>query len=119
MNIKPGKCRVTPMGGGPERNVELGRPACEKDTVLIADDVPHKEVQVVPTLTVEMSGIVDLCPWNDPPLLVNDIDIIEALEKELTKCSVQPVRDTSSRFAGQVTISIRMTGDLEEKEATS
>lgn len=99
--------------------VNLGRKQSADDGPLIADDVPHGEVQMVPTLTVKMSGIVALCPWSDPPLLINDIDIIQALENELRKCRVQPVRDAQMRFAGQITIGIRMTGDLEEKEATS
>lgn len=119
MTIKPGRYRVKPMGGGPEQTVDLGRPECEKDTELIADDVPHREMQIVPTMTVRMTGIVSLKPWTEPPLMVNDIDIIRALDTELRKCGVKPVRDNSDCFAGQVTISVRLMGDLEEKEAES
>ena len=116
MNIKQGKCRVQPIGGGPEQIVNLGRPEREKDTVLVADDVPHTETQVVPTMTVRMTGIVSLKPWTEPPLMVNDIDIIRVLDAELRKCGVKPVRNNSDCFAGQVVVTIRLMGDLEEKD---
>lgn len=65
-------------------------------------------------VTITKAGVVQL-PWGDAQLSVNSDAIMSDIKEKI--CELNPKRDHNGNFAGRVTITVELLGDLEEDDA--
>ena len=67
------------------------------------------------TATITRCGVVELDYSAETPLSVNSEDMIQEIQRLVKQ--IKPVTDWSERFAGRVTITVELIGDIQEDGA--
>lgn len=65
-------------------------------------------------ITVTRAGVVQL-PWGELQLMVNSDMVMSEIKEKI--CELRPKYDCNGNFAGRVTITVELLGDLEEDDA--
>ena len=72
----------------------------------------HPEENAV--IVITKAGVVSVRCRYEEDIKVNQDDLLSLLEEELEK--IKPKRDVEGKFAGRVTITVELLGDLEKVE---
>ena len=70
--------------------------------------------EVNPVIAIAKAGVVSVRCRYEEDIKVNQDDLLSLLEEELEK--IKPKRDAEGKFAGRVTITVELLGDLERVE---